>query len=54
MENLNELNVQILNTDELTETIGGKGPSGWWGILIWAADEIYDGLTRPCECEDGE
>lgn len=34
MENLNELNVQILNTDELTETIGGKGPSGWWGILI--------------------
>ena len=43
MENLKEL-----STEEKSSTNGGGFPWGPVALLLYVADEIYEGLKRPC------
>lgn len=52
MLDLKQMGVQELNIEETIETDGGRRGPGWWGVILYVVDEIYEGATRPCDCEE--
>lgn len=48
--NLSELSIENKNNINGGTILASKGGAGWWGLLAYVIDEIYEGIKRPCEC----
>lgn len=48
--NIDQFKVEKLSLEDQTISTGGFKKGGFWGLLIYIADEIYEGCKRPLEC----